>query len=210
MEIQKNSRQIPSDKVYTSDKKYSDILYGFLQNISVLEEKTRIRYILKKDISYVKIADILGMHRQTISSKFNNLIKQGLIIYNSDENRYELVMINPSLAALLPNETIRVLCNNLKERSLSILAYLLKTYIQHGEEPCQINLDIIKSQVGLCASNKGYNNTVILDCFSLLQKLDLIQVHKEKIKDKKTGGFKDIYILDKVNNQVIISEIKEK
>ena len=34
MEIQKNSRQIPSNEIYTANKQYSDILYGYLQHNS--------------------------------------------------------------------------------------------------------------------------------------------------------------------------------
>ena len=73
MEIQKNSRQIPSNEIYTANKQYSDILYGYLQHNSQLDEVSKIRYIPKKEISYVKLAQELNMHRQTVSSKFNNL-----------------------------------------------------------------------------------------------------------------------------------------
>lgn len=201
MEIEKDSRQIPSDKIYTADKKYNDLLYGYLQHISKYESETNIRYILKKDVVYTKIASSLNMTRQTISNKFNNLINKGLLMYNKDKKRYEFISIDKKLAALLPDETVRIICNTLKERCLSILAYLLKTYIQHGEKPCQITLDIIKEQVGLCTSNRCLNNEIVKDCLLVLRQLGLIEYNDEKIKDEKTGGIRHIYILDKVNNK---------
>lgn len=206
MEIQKNSRQIPSDKIYTANKQYSDILYGYLQHNSYLDDVRQVRYIPKKEISYVKMAEILNMHRQTVSSKFNSLIKQGLIYYNEGERCYELVNIDANLATLLPDETIRVCYNTLQDRCLSILAYLLKTYIQHGEESCQISLDVIKSYVGVCVSNRGCNNQIVRDCLMVLEKIGFIQYHVEKEVDPKTGGVKTIYFLDKVNNFITFDE----
>lgn len=206
MDIQKNSRQIPSDKVYTANKQYSDILYGYLQHNSYLDEKNNVRYIPKKEISYTKLAEVLNMHRQTVSAKFNNLIKQGLVIYNEDLKRYELVVIDATLATLLPDDTVRICYNTLQDRCLSILAYLLKTYIQHGEQPCQISIDVIKMYVGICVSNRGCSNEIVKDCLKMLQKLGFISYHKDKITDEKTGGIKFIYILDKVNNSITFDE----
>jgi hypothetical protein len=206
MEIQKNSRQIPSDKIYTANKKYSDILYGYLQHISHLDKDRKIRFIMKKEIKYTDIGKELNMHRQTVSTKFNNLIKQGLIIYNENYMRYELVTIEDKLATLLPDDTVRILCNSLQERCLSILAYLLKTYIQHNETSCQFNLDIIKEQVGLCVDNRGCNNQVIKDCLLVLQKLGFITYHVTTEVDSKTGGIKTLYILDKVTNSIKFEE----
>lgn len=202
MKIQKNSRQIPSNKIYTANKKYSDILYGYLQHNSLLDKECGIRYILKKDISFVKIANELKMHRQTVSNKFKVLMEQNLIRYNEELKRYELVTIDKTLATLLPDETVRICYNTLQDRCLSILAYLLKTYIQHNESSCQINLDVIKEYVGICVSNRGCNNQVIKDSLLILQKLGFIQYHTERKLDGETGGIRTIYILDKVYNFV--------
>lgn len=159
MEIQRNSRQIPSSQKYTANKNYSDILYGYLQHMSVLDESLGARIIPKKDIKYTEIADDLGLTRQTISKKFNNLMEQGLVFLDVKNKRYVLCNLEAELATLLPDETIRILCNTLQERCLSILAYLLKTYVQHGGKPCEVNLDIIKTYVGLSASNSSQPNT---------------------------------------------------
>lgn len=206
MEIQKNSRQIPSDKIYTANKKYSDILYGYLQNHSYLDTKRNIRYIPKTELKYARIAADLQLCRQTVSTRFNNLMKQHLVFYNELEKRYELVPLEANLATLLPNDTIRILCNTLQERCLTILSYLLKTYIQHKESPCQINLDIIKEQIGLNRDNRGLNNQIVTDCFQVLQQLGLIIYDKIRVRDMKSGGMKTVYVLERVNNEVIIGQ----
>lgn len=202
MEIQKNSRQIPSNEKYTANKKYSDILYGYLQHISLLDEELGVRYIPKANIKYIQIAEDLGITRQTVSKKFNNLIEEGLMVWDAANKRYILSTLEAELATLLPDDTIRILCNTLQERCLSILSYLLKTYVQHGESPCEINMDIIKAYVGLSKSNRGTNNEVVRDIFVVLKQLGFIDYHSYKEMDATTGGFKTKYVLDRVDNRV--------
>lgn len=202
MIIEKNSRQIPSNEKYTANKNYSDILYGYLQHMSVLDENLGVRYIEKKDIKYTKIAEDLGVTRQTISKKFNNLIEEGLLSFDGSSKRYYLLVLEAELATLLPNDTVRVLCNTLQERCLSVLAYLLKTYVQHGCQSCEVSLEVIKGYVGLSKTNRGSNNEIIRDIFIVLNRLGLIRYKLEKVLDQATGGYKTKYILEEVNNQV--------
>ena len=202
MEIQHNSRQIPSNEKYTANKKYSDLVYGYLQQKSVLDESLGLRYLPMKEVKYTQLAEDFGLSRQTASRKFNILIEQDLVYYDEGNKRYILTKLEADLAALLPCDTVRILCVNLQERSLSILAYLIKTYFQHGQRPCEINIDVIKNHVGLNVDNRGRNNEVIKDIFLLLKKLGLIEYHTEKNFDAVSGGFKTRYILDKVDNKV--------
>lgn len=202
MEIQKNSRQIPSNEKITSNKNYSDILYGYLQHLSLLDEEIGIRYIPKNMVKYTAIAEELGVARQTVSKKFNNLIDQGLVVLDAANKRYILSTLEAELATLLPDDTIRVLCNTLQERCLSVLSYLLKTFAQHGQNPCEVNMDIIKAHVGLSKTNRGSNNEVIKDIFIILKQLGLIEYHVYKEMDQTTGGYRSRYILDRVDNRV--------
>lgn len=206
MEIQHNSRQIPSNKELTSNKKYSDIFYGYLQQKSHLDKESGLRFLWKKDVKYTEIARDLDLTRQTASKRFNNLIEQGLIYYDELNKRYIIKKLESELAALLPCDTVRILCVNLKERSLSVLAYLIKTYYQHGEEPCEVNFDVIKEQIGLNIDNRGSNNQIVKDIFILLKQLQLIDYVYENRFDEKTGGFKTKYILTNVNNSAVFVE----
>lgn len=202
MQIFYDSRQIPSDKSLTGNKKYSDLLYGYLQVMSDREEDTDIRYIEKKNLKFTKIAEDLQISRQTVASRLNNLIDMGLLKYDEIKKRYEFITIQKDLAALLPKPTVRILCNTLRERSLSILAYLLKSYFQHGQKPFNINIDILKAQVGLSSANRGTNNEVITDTLILLKKLGFIDYKVVKEMDKVSGGFKTVYILLSVDNYI--------
>ena len=202
MQVFYDSRQIPSDKSLTGNKKYSDLLYGYLQVVSEREEGTNIRYIEKKNLKFTKIAADLQISRQTVASRLNNLIDMGLLKYDEVKKRYEFITIQKDLAALLPKPTVRILCNTLRERSLSILAYLLKSYFQHGQKPFNINIDILKAQVGLSSANRGINNEVITDTLILLKKLGFIDYKVVKEMDKVSGGFKTVYILLSVDNYI--------
>ena len=202
MQVFYDSRQIPSDKSLTGNKKYSDLLYGYLQVVSEREEGTNIRYIDKKNLKFTKIAADLQISRQTVASRLNNLIDMGLLKYDEVKKRYEFITIQKDLAALLPKPTVRILCNTLRERSLSILAYLLKSYFQHGQKPFNINIDILKAQVGLSSANRGVNNEVITDTLILLKKLGFIDYKVVKEMDKVSGGFKTVYILLSVDNYI--------
>ena len=202
MQVFYDSRQIPSDKSLTGNKKYSDLLYGYLQVVSEREEETNIRYIDKKNLKFTKIAADLQISRQTVASRLNNLIDMGLLKYDEVKKRYEFITIQKDLAPLLPKPTVRILCNTLRERSLSILAYLLKSYFQHGQKPFNINIDILKAQVGLSSANRGTNNEVITDTLILLKKLGFIDYKVVKEMDKVSGGFKTVYILLSVDNYI--------
>lgn len=202
MVMQHNSRQIPSTKMHTANKQYSDLVYGYLQQKSTLDEGSGIRFLLKKDIKYTQIAEDLGLSRQTASRKINSLIAEDLLYYDEENKRYILTKLEADLAALLPCDTVRVLCVNLQERSLSTLAYLLKSYFQHGKQPYEVNLDVLKAHVGLSVDNRGRNNQVMKDILLLLKKLGFIEYHVEKDFSAESGGFRTKYIIDKVDNSV--------
>lgn len=63
LKIQPNSRQVPKTKDICANKKYYDILYAYLQCISVRDELTGIRYFTKKDINFSKLGDMFNLSR---------------------------------------------------------------------------------------------------------------------------------------------------
>ena len=80
LQVQTNSRQVPKTKTICANKKYYDILYAYLQCVSVRDEQDGKRYFYKKDINFSKLGEIFDLTRQTISTKFKNLTELGLVI----------------------------------------------------------------------------------------------------------------------------------
>ena len=104
LQIESNSRQIPSIEAYTADKKYCDLLYGILQEMSYMEKigDDSIRYVNKSDITFEKLGDRIGLKRAATSTKFKNLITLGLIEFIEDEKRYKLNYLDKSVSSLIP------------------------------------------------------------------------------------------------------------
>jgi hypothetical protein len=177
MEIEKDSRQVPKVVEICSDKKYNDILYSYLQTISKDEKRedgTIRRYIEKKDINYTALGEVLKLSRQTISVKFKNLMELGLITYIPERKIYELVVLAPDIAALIPKRTLSKMVHTLSENSVSTYVYLLQRYWANGCKPFVFMIDNIKIFVGL-SLNTTSNNPIIIDILEVLQGLDLIR-----------------------------------
>jgi predicted transcriptional regulator len=74
-------------------------LYSYLQCISQ-ERKDKTRYVMKKDIKFTKLADVFNLTRQTISTKFKNLISLGLVV-DSGVDTYDLIKLDNDVAWLV-------------------------------------------------------------------------------------------------------------
>lgn len=196
--IQPNSRQIPSKKTYTANKKYNDKLYGILQEMSYLEESAlgeKFRYVDKKDIVFTDLAKRMGLSRQCVSTRFKNLLTLELIEFIESENRYRLTLLHKEMASLVPIETLKKLNNTLKQHSISLYVYLLNCYIANGYREFQTTMAAMKSFIGISTSTTS-NNEAINDILHVLTLLGLIEVEKRYDKEKT------IIIVTKVNNTV--------
>lgn len=127
------TRQVPKTIEICSNKKYHDIFYSYLQEISEWDGvKGHPRYIKKKQINYSNIANVLGLSRQTVSTKFKNLQTMGLIT-QIDNDTYELSILSQDVAALIPYKTLKLLVDALSENSISVYIYLLRKYLANKE-----------------------------------------------------------------------------
>ena len=196
--IQNNSRQVPSIERYTADKKYSDLLYGILQEMSYSEviNDNVTRYVDKKDIVFSKLADRIDLTRQVVSTKFKNLIQLGLIEYVEKERRYKLNYLDKSVSALVPFETLRKLNNTLSQNSISLFVYLLKRYIANNQKEFIVTMGQMKRFIGI-ASNTTSNNEVINDILDVLKMIGLIKTELRNIEDNKT-----VIVITQVNNVI--------
>jgi biotin operon repressor len=198
LKIQPNSRQIPSNKSYTAEKKYSDLLYGVLQEMSELsvEDGKNIRYVLQRDVSFVRLGDRIGLTRQTVSTKFKHLISTGLIIEDNEKKRYILTNLDRTVSSLIPFDTLRKLNNTLSHNSISTFVYLLNRYIAEGERPYYVTLRQIKEFLGLAVTTSS-NDLIITDILQVLSLLGLIVYTKEFVEETKS-----MFKVQKVSNMV--------
>ena len=198
MKIQSNSRQVPSVEKYTADKKYCDLLYGILQELSYSEKinDVTIRYVDKSAFTYVSLGERLGIDRRTVSPKFKNLIKLGLIEEIKEERRYKLNFLDKSVSSLIPFETLRKLNNSLNQNSISLFVYLLKRYIANGEKEYPVTMTQMKTFIGISTSSTS-NHEVIKDILQVLSLLGLVEYEYRQVEKEKT-----LLYITKMNNVV--------
>lgn len=194
LKIQSNSRQIPSIEKYTADKKYNDLLYGVLQEMSYLEDKNR--YVNKKDINFTSLSGRINLSRQTTSSKFKNLIALGLIEYIEEEQRYKLNYLDKTLCSLVPYDTLRAINNTLSQNAISIFVYLLKRYIANGEKEYIVTMGQMKKFIGIAVSTSS-NNCIITDILNILSLIGLVE-YVVIMTDKDKSNI----VIKRVNNVI--------
>lgn len=176
LKVQSDSRQIPSVETYTADKKYNDLLYGVLQEMSYYEKINGVttRYVDKRNIRFEPLGERIGLKRAAASRKFKNLIELGLIEYIEAEKRYKLIYLDKSVASLVPFKTLAKLNNTLNQNSISLFVYLLKRYIANGEKEFSPTMSQMKQFCGISDSSSS-NNVVINDILEVLSLLGLVE-----------------------------------
>lgn len=189
LKIQTDSRQVPSIEQYTADKKYHDLLYGVLQEMSYGEklpgDDIISRYVNKKDFTYQSLGDRIGLKRVAASKYFKHLIELGLIEEDVKGKRYKLLYLDKSIATLIPFETLRKLNNSLNHNAISVYVYLLKRYIAAGEQEYIYTRNQLKAFCGI-AINTNSNDEVISDILQVLELLGLIERKYVQAEDNKT------------------------
>lgn len=188
--IKPNSRQIPNSKDIISNAKYCDLLYGYLQNISYRDpQKNNCRYIQKKDIKFVDIANDLNMSRQTVSKKFKSMLEGEkdsipLIRYEEKEKKYYLLDLERSIATLVQHNTLMIIISCLQQKVLSVYVYLLNRYIASGCNEFRYTLPELKKVVGIGYKSTG-NNYIINSYLIALKKLGLLDYRYQMLKEER-------------------------
>ena len=199
----KNSRQIPKIVKYTADSKYHDILYSYLQDVSMVDtEKTRI--VDSKDVNFTHLSKKLGISRQTLGKRFKGLQDLGLISEKSPGGYYILYLLDKKAAALIPEDVLEVLINTLQDRVISIYVYLMNKWIAAGEEECQFQLGHVKAFVGLSLASRS-NEKLINDSLIILKQLGLIDY---KVVTTLTDmGYRAHSLLTSVTNELSVLNV---
>ena len=202
LQIQTNSRQVPKTKTICANKKYYDILYAYLQCVSIRDEYDGKRYFYKKDINFSKLGEIFDLTRQTISTKFKNLTELGLVI-KIDENTYQLLELEPDIATLIPYKTLKLLTDALNQNSISTYVYLLNQYYSNGCKPFVFTIEQIKKYIGISTSTRS-NDEIVNNILYILQQIGLIRysVINQKQEADTFQNVKMIHQLDFLTNTI--------
>lgn len=206
LEIQSNSRQIPKTTEICASKKYYDVLYAYFQCASERDERLdpsgKKRFFTKKSVNFSKLAEVFGLSRQTLSTRFKNLKELGLIIEcDKDKDYYELVVLEDKAASLIKYDVLKVITDTLNENSVSTYVYLFNLYYANGCKPVQFTLEQIKRKIGICTTTRS-NDDIITNILFVLQKIGLIEYQLTQVK-QDTDSFqniKTIYELKEVKN----------
>ena len=203
MEISKNSRQVPSTKEVCSSKLYSDTLYAYLQCISQWDIDTDIRYVNKKDINFSALEEIFEVSRQTISKKFKDLLKMGLVQEDEMNKRYILVILPQKEAYLVPHSTLVQLSHAFNEKSISTYVYLFNRFIMNNYKPYEFTLEQIKTWVGISTKTRS-NDVVITSILNVLFNCGLIdfKIVEKTSRDDNFLNVKTMYQLTGVNTKL--------
>lgn len=173
MEKTKNNRQMPKVKEICSDKRYSDVVYGWFQHMSVKDKDENVRYVPKKDVKYVNISRVVNLSRQTVAKKVQSLQDIQLIVYNEDKKRFELPLLSKENGWLMDARTLEFLVNTVSDDTISVYIYLLRASYDNEGKPFLFPLKALKHFIGICDSTES-NNTYITDKLLLLREIGLL------------------------------------
>lgn len=202
-----DSRQIPKIKEICANKKYYDILYAYFQCISKrnldLDSTNVKRFFPKKAVNYSELGKVFDLTRQTVSTKFKNLIELGLI-KECEENKdfYELVVLENKAASLIQYDVLKIITDTLNEKTVSTYVYLFNLFYANDCKAVQFTLEQVKKNIGICTTTRS-NDDIVTNILFVLEKLGLIKYHLTQVKQDSSNfqNIKTIYELDLVKNK---------
>lgn len=196
--VKPNSRQMPKDTMYTASSKYSDLLYAYLQELSQVDiDGSRI--VFAHEVTFTKLAERLGISRQTASKRFKNLQELGLVSQKSFADVYKLYVLDREVAALIPLDVIETLVDTLSENCISVYVYLLNRWVAAGYMEYEFTLGHLKAFIGI-SENTRSNDKIINNIMFILERLELVKFRQET--EMTAEGYKTKYRVTWATNQL--------
>lgn len=160
------------------------------------------RYILKKNIKYTRLGEVLGLSRQTVSTRFKNLIQLGLIEEKIDT--YELVKLNNNVAWLIQQELLQLMIDTLSQNTVSTYVYLFNRFYANDNKPFQFTIEQIKNHIGISTTTRS-NDEIVSNILFILQKLGIIKYSLTTLKQEgdNFNNVKTIHQLDWITNDIV-------
>lgn len=180
------------------DKRYSDLVYAWFQINSEWDGAGENRWIMKRDASFIRIAEELGMSRQTVSIKVKNLLKMNdLLIYNNKLKRYEIIKQPGNVMMLIEHNTLRKMVSSLNENTINVYIYLLSRFLANDEEYYEFSIRQIKEFIGIGITTRS-NDYIVSDILDILRRIGLIEY---KII-RRSNGQQQIHRLTYITNHI--------
>ena len=121
-----------------------------------------------------EIGDKVGLSRQTVATKIKNLEELDLLKFIEETDEYELIILEPNIAALIPEETLKLLIDTMNEKTISIYVYLFKRFYANKNKPYTVTYAQLKDWIGVSTKSTS-NNRVVSNILTVLEKLGLLE-----------------------------------
>lgn len=212
-----NERQIPKTKEYFCNPLYWDMIYAYIQVNSEWDGVVgHPRIFPKKKANFTKIGEYLGLTRQTVSKRFQDLEngqknKEGLNLITKLENGdYEIAILDNTVATLINNDTLRVLTSACNDYTISIYVYLYGRWMAQNQQEFKFTYEQLKQIINI-GNKSSSNDYIIKDILNLLIMMELVTL-KCNNELNENGGFKTVYSVVDMKNTVTdkIGELSEK
>ena len=138
-----------------------------MSHLEVTPSGEHIRYLDKKEVSSVKLGELIKASRQTAANRFKKLEALKLIEFDAENNRYILTYLERSLCTLVPQETLRKMNNALSRYSVSLFVYFMNRYLAAGEKEYVVTMAQMKEYIGIATSTSS-NNIIVSDIMEVL------------------------------------------
>ena len=157
---------------------------------------------MKKNIKYTHLAEVLGLSRQTVSTRFKNLIQLGLID-DKNNDTYELVTLDNNVAWLIQSELLQLMIDSLSQNTVSTYVYLFNRFYANGNKPFQFTVEQIKNHIGISTTTRS-NDEIVSNILFVLQKLGVIKYTLTTVKQDSDSfnNVKTIHQLDWITNDI--------
>ena len=168
--IRPDSRQIPSHREYIGSNDYFDLLYGYLQSISI-EDGDGSRFVFSRDVNQTRLGEYFGVTRQTMGTKIKGLQKLKLLS-EKQGTKYRLTTLPTEYAALVPFDVLQAIVEQKVKYSISLYAYFLKRYAANEYQSFPWSLPNLKATIGLAQDQDNSNK--VHAALQILQDLGLL------------------------------------
>ena len=211
MEIESNSRQMPSQSYIVREKNYCDILYAWIQcNSERVDFNTSERKIEKKKVKwaaierdFIRINPETGeeekvMSRKTIAKYFQYLVERGLIYQKEEDSKYYyLTVLGRQDANLIEYRTLTEMMYTCTRNLISVYIYLFNRYYANGMEPFIATHKQIKEFIGIATSTTSNNAEIIMIINWLQKRLKLLDMEYTEPDEQNRRYMRFLWVKNK-------------